>query len=227
MNRKERRMLDKMSQKDQIEILLKTTRSISEELDITQKLVTIADGNIAENQVPESVDEINEKIITTLEKWGDLFPMIRDRFLCDEKCKNGFNKKSIVNALSMPMYKAKLDNYVRNIRKNKRNSPKDIVEYLICHDLSADRTEVKRTLDVLENSIPVVIDNLRANNIKNIVSLPSHLATLARRLYHLYCLYGYYLEDTGNIVEYQVMYQLFDQFDNAFTSLMHIASNEH
>ena len=71
---------------------------------------------------------------------------------------------------------------------------------------------------------PIMIANLKANNVadKNVTYLVTHLATLERRLYQLYCLYGHYLKDTGNIIEYHLGYKVFEIFDNAFSNLIEV-----
>ena len=124
------------------------------------------------------------------------------------------------------MYKANLDEFVTNVRKNKKKDMDATMEYLICHDLSVNKIEIKRTLDVLEKSLPAMIANLKVNNVENIEYISVHLLTLERRLYQLYCLYGHYLKDIGNSTEYRLIYQVFDNFDITLMTLMDIASNE-
>lgn len=124
------------------------------------------------------------------------------------------------------MYKANLDEFVTNVRKNKKKDMDATMEYLICHDLSVNKIEIKRTLDVLEKSLPAMIANLKVNNVENIEYISVHLLTLERRLYQLYCLYGHYLKDIGNSTEYRLIYQVFDNFDITLMTLMDIASNQ-
>ena len=226
MNREERRRLNKVNKKEQNEFLIKNVRSIYDVLNDTEELIEKVSKNIVKVDVPKNISKICEKTVTVLENFKDLFDGLRVIFLHDEKCKNGFVKKCVTNALEVPMYKANLDEFVTNVRKNKKKDMDATMEYLICHDLSVNKIEVKRTLDMLEKSLPAVIANLKVNNVENIEYISVHLLTLERRLYRLYCLYGQYLKDIGNIMEYRLIYQLFNNFDITLINLMNITSNE-
>ena len=224
MNREERRRLNKINIKEQNDFLIENVRSIYDVLNDTEELIEQVSKNIVKVDVPKNVSKICEETATTLENFSQKFYGIRKMFLHDKKCNNGFVKKSIISALKMPMYKKNLDEFVESVRKNKRKGTAKTVEYLIWHDLSANTIEVKRTLDVLEKALPIMIANLKANNVaeKNVTYLVTHLATLERRLYQLYCLYGHYLKDTGNIIEYHLVYKAFEIFDNAFNNLIEV-----
>ena len=226
MNREERRRLNKVNKKEQNEFLIKNVRSIYDVLNDTEELIEKVSKNIVKVDVPKNISKICEETVTFLENFKDLFDGFRIIFLHDEKCNNGFVKKCVANALEVPMYKANLDEFVTNVRKNKKKDMDATMEYLICHDLSVNKIEIKRTLDVLEKSLPAMIANLKVNNVENIEYISVHLLTLERRLYQLYCLYGHYLKDIGNSTEYRLIYQVFDNFDITLMTLMDIASNQ-
>lgn len=224
MNREERRKLNKINIKEQNDFLIENVRSIYDVLNDTEELIEKVSKNIVKVQVPQNVIKVCKESAKTLENFSQNFYGIREMFLHDKKCNNGFVKKSIVSALKVPMYKKNLDEFVESVRENKGKGTTKTVDYLIWHDLSANTIEVKRTLDVLEKALPIMIANLKANNVadKNVTYLVIHLATLERRLYQLYCLYGHYLKDTGNIMEYHLGYKVFEIFDNAFSNLIEV-----
>ena len=224
MNREERRKLNKINIKEQNDFLIENVRSIYDVLNDTEELIEKVSKNIVKVQVPQNVIKVCKESAKTLENFSQNFYGIREMFLHDKKCNNGFVKKSIVSALKVPMYKKNLDEFVESVRENKGKGTTKTVDYLIWHDLSANTIEVKRTLDVLEKALPIMIANLKANNVpdKNVTYLVIHLATLERRLYQLYCLYGHYLKDTGNIIEYHLGYKVFEIFDNVFSNLIEV-----
>ena len=227
MNREERRMLEKINRKEIKKVLIESVKNIYDEINDTEKLIAKANKNVTKIEVSQNISKVCEESVKTLEMFKNMFFAIRKIFLYNEEFDNGSIKKGVVNALKIPEYKAYLDDYVINVRRNKKKDNVAMVEYLICHDLSANKIEVRRTLDVLEQALPVIIANLKANNIadENIEYLVMHIATLERRLYQLYCLYRHYLEDTGNIEQYKLVCLVFDKIDDAFMNLMDIASN--
>ena len=195
MNRKERTKNKKVNINEFQKYLRENPESIYKILGVTEYLIDIAKENIKQVSVSRKVKEKIEKCTKTMERFIQILPAIREIFLCDKKCKNGFTKKSVVNAFKIPRYKNILKNFVAGVSKNKNNGLLETIDYVIWHDLSAEQKEVEITLDLIEHALPVIINNLKANNIENIKFLINSLTNLERRIFQLYSLYGHYLQD--------------------------------
>lgn len=223
MNREERRRENKINRKERKESFIEDVVCIDDELDITENLIEKASKNIVTVNVPKNVRKLYRNCSERLENYRKNFRDIREVFCNNETGDDGFVKKGVINALEIPMYKENLDKCVENVRKNKRKGICGEFDYLMFHDLSANKIEVRRTLNVLEKALPVMIANLKANNItENLEFLLAELVKLEKRLYQLFCLYGHYLIDTGNELEYHLMGILFYKFDTTFEDLIDI-----
>lgn len=224
MNRKERRKLEK-SQKGMFKFIRRNVEGIFDVLNTTEDLIEKASKNIEQVTLPKNFEERIQECIKRIEQFNKLLPSIREMFLFDKNNSNGFIRKSIVNALSIPKYKEKLKEVVATTISNQNNGVSGTFDYIMWHDLSANRTEVKRTLDVLENALPVIITNLKTNNIKRIDYLIQQVTILERRLYQLHCLYGYYLEDIDDFSDYFIISKAFQEIDFAIQNSYDIRKN--
>ena len=217
MNREERRKLNKISEKKMYKTIRKNVQSIDIILDKAETVAKKVSGNIAQVKVPQSVRKVFQKSAEIMESFYNAIPMVNKTFLDDED-----DKKCVVNALAMPKYRKRVYECTNEAVKSKNNGVQGTFDYMMLHDLSANRTEVRRTLETLEKTLPVMINGLKANDISTIQELQILLVILERRIYHLYCLYGYYLNDIGKLEEYNIMYQFFTMFDSAFENLVAI-----
>lgn len=227
MNRAERRTKSKISRKEENKFDIKYVKNIDQELDITEHLIKEVNKNIVKVEFPKNVRKECRECIHHLEGFMEIFHIIREVFLKDKKCNSGFVKKCAVNALEIPMYKEKLDKHVENVRKNKGKGIDGELYYFLYHDLSANEIEVRRVLEVLEKAVSVLITSLKANNVtdKTAKSLVVQIIILEKRLHELYILYGYYLEDIGNKLEYQFILQIFDSFNVIIRNLVELFTN--
>ena len=164
-----------------------------------------------------------QEVVKNLTETYDKLPYIKNLFIYDKKFSNGFVKKCVVNSFKNLKYKKYLNSIVADLNKNKEKLYKDFLytfDYIMWHDLSANRIEVIKTIDTFSEVLEVIINSLMKNNITDINELILVGTVFERRLYQLYCLYGHYLNDIGNSREYLHNIKYFEKLDNSFECLV-------
>lgn len=153
----------------------------------------------------EFSDEFTEEIrkcVGVVKEFRKTLPRIKNVFLKDKKYKNGFVKKSVVNAFKSSKYRKNLNVFLTEVRQNKANSHSGLMDYVDYHDLSANSVEVSRTLNVIEEGLIALERALKKNYIFDIPELFLNLSILINRIRKLYELYRIYLEDIDKLAGY-------------------------
>lgn len=176
-----------------------------------------------EISVSQNLGENLQEIIKDFIEIDDKLPYIKKMFIYDKKFSNGFVKKSVINSLKISKYKKYINSLVEKLEQNKENLLKDIsytMDYIMWHDISANKTEIIKTIDVFSNVLKIIISNLIENNSYELDNLIFIGVFLERRLYQLYCIYGHYLNEIGRLNEYVNNLEYFEKLDDAFQNLV-------
>ena len=116
MNRKERRKLEK-TKKKVFKFIRRNVENIFDVLNTTEDLIEKASKNIEHITLAKNVEESIQDCAKRIEQFNKLLPSIRQMFLFDKNISNGFMRKSIVNALSIPKYNEKLKEVVEHLKE--------------------------------------------------------------------------------------------------------------
>lgn len=197
---------------------------INELLNNIEKLIQKENKTVIKGQPSKDIQKSIENFIEVLSSFKKAgIPTYKDYFLKDEKSPKGYVRKSLVNTFKICKYRKIFDAYISTTKKNKYNSLDDWFNYCYFHDLSVNRDELIKTFNVLEQALPVIIDNLKKNDIVGAFILMQDTYKLIKRLYALYGLYGYYLKDNNCKLTYDVGIAVFQKLDETFEEIKRIA----
>lgn len=187
--------------------------SINEILDKTKKCVKISMCDINYIKVPKEVKEDMKQCKNAVTELQNKLPKIREVFMKDKKYRNGFIRKSVINALKSSKYQKLLKFFIAEVRKNKTINAQSLSNYIDYHDLSVDPNQISRTLKAIEEYLLVLESALNNNNILGIPRLLLYLNILINRIRKLYELYGIYLKDINKLEEYNSISKIFENIN--------------
>ena len=208
-------VFEKYEERIKIEKMLKKTKllSIDERLDKTRKLTITTMEKIRNIDAPKEFEANMKECIKSITKLQKTLPKIKDTFMHDKVCKNGFVKKSVVKILKSKRYRKHLNIFCTNIRQNHTKSYKDFQNYMVYYNLSANPKEIGKTLNIIEKGLPVLIYALERNDYISIMDLCTGLELLIARIIKLYEFYKIYLKDIDEVAEYNLIFNVLEDFD--------------
>lgn len=188
----------------------------------TKVATAIAQKNISSVKVSENLEKRIKDCLFNVKVLYSLLPSMEMCFTQDQSTDNGFQKKSIINALKEEQYKKYIKEYCTKLKKQKMSSENALMKFYVVNDLSANLVEIRATFKVVENGLNVLIENLEKNNVTNAEDLICHMLILILRLDTLYDIYGNYLKDIGCIEEYENGVNVFENVLDTFYELVDI-----
>ena len=207
-------IFEEYEERIEIEKMLKKSKllSIDKRLDKTRELTITTMEEIRNLDASKEFEANMKECIKSITKFQKVLPKIKDTFMHAKVCKNGFVKKSVVKILKSKRYRKHLNIFCTKIRQNHTKSYKDFQNYMFYYNLSANPNEIEKTLNIIEKGVSVLIYALERNDFISIMDLCIGIEVLVARIIKLYEFYKIYLKDINKLTEYNLIFNVLEDF---------------